>query len=167
MCKAECKDEVTSLSLCMMKEKCFEDVSLLEHFVVGSEAFEETKIHAYESPGNPQHVGMMASKKHQSSKTMSKKLKHKRLIRKRKLSKCTPSDKLKTSGIIRSPIPFKKTNQSGFENIVEHGINGGINSELSYAFRKFKGELKFEAFTQIGFSETSAFMQYSEFISRK
>ena len=112
MCKAECKDEVTSLGLCMMKEKCFEDVSLLEHLVVGSEAFEETKIHAYESPGNPQHVGMMASKKHQSSKTMSKKLKHKNLIRKRKLSKCTPSDKLKTSGIIRSPIPFKKTNQS-------------------------------------------------------
>ena len=29
---------------------------------MGSEPFEETKIHAYESPGNPQHVGMMASK---------------------------------------------------------------------------------------------------------
>ena len=42
-----------------------------------------------------------------------------------------------------------------------------VRPSLSYAFRKFKGELKFEAFTQIGFSGTSAFMQYSEFISRK
>ena len=55
------------------KEKCFEDVSLLEHFVVGSEPFEETKINAYEPPGSTQHFGMVVSRKHQSSKTISKK----------------------------------------------------------------------------------------------
>ena len=165
----ECKVEVTSLSPCIMKEKekCFGDASLLEHFVVGSEPFEETKINAYEPLGSTQHFGMVASRKPQSSKTISKKFEHKSLIRKRKLSITTPNYNLITSGILRSPTPLKKRNRCGFENIAEHGINRCKKTELPPAFCKFKGELKVEAFTRSGFSGLSAFISYSEFISCK
>ena len=121
MCKAECKMKWPA-SVCVWWKKSASEMFLLEHLVVGSEAFEETKIHAYESPGNPQHVGMMASKKPNLRKPCRRNWSTS-LIRKRKLSKCTPSDKSKTSGIIRSQFHLRKQINLDLKTLL-NGING-------------------------------------------